>query len=162
VANEILEEKSMPSSSVEQYLKEIQIPLRLSCVSTSGWPIVLSLWYLFEDGNLYCATPQQAKVVNYLKQTPRCGFEVAADRPPYCGVRGRALASIEAERGTEILERLLIRYAGGTDNPLARKLLGRRESEVAIRLTPKSTYVWNFTRRMKGSLDSSTQKLCPE
>ena len=99
--------------SLERYLAETRIPLRLSCLSDSGWPVVLSLWYLFEDGHLYCATPQTAKVVGYLTGEPRCAFEIASDLPPYCGVRGRALATIEQARGVEILERLLERYLGG-------------------------------------------------
>ena len=91
------------NSAVQQYLAEIQIPIRLSCLDESGWPVVLSLWYLFEDGMLYCATPQKAKVVAYLETEPRCAFEIASDQPPYCGLRGQALASIEPERGLEIL-----------------------------------------------------------
>ena len=148
--------------SVERYLDESRIPIRLSCVNESGWPMVLSLWYLLEDGNLYCATQETAKVVGYLRGEPRCAFEVAADEPPYCGVRGRALATIEEARGEEILERLLHRYLGGTDNPLAEQLLGRKDSEVAIRLEPQSRYVWNFAGRMSDSLDDVKPKLCPE
>lgn len=148
--------------SVERYLAESRIPLRLSCVTETGWPLVLSLWYLFEDGNLYCATQETAKVVGHLRGEPRCAFEVAADQPPYCGVRGRALASIEPARGPEILERLLHRYLGGTGNPLAEQLLRKKENEVAIRLEPQSHYVWNFSERMIDSLDEVGEKLCPD
>lgn len=147
---------------VDAYLAETRIPLRLSCVTEAGWPLVLSLWYLFEDGALYCATQETAKVVGYLREEPRCAFEVAADEPPYCGVRGRALASIEAARGPEILERLLQRYLGGIDNPLAEQLLSKKESEVAIRLEPQSRYVWNFGERMMDSLDEVEPKICPD
>lgn len=152
----------MTNSSIEDYLKKVEIPLRLSCISTSGWPVVLSLWYLFEEGHLFCATPQRAKVVTYLMKEPRCGFEVASDQPPYCGVRGSALATIEQEGGLEVLERLLERYVGGIDNPLAKKLLDRQEPEVAIRLEPLTYHSWNFTKRMTGSLDGSTPKICPD
>jgi len=148
-------------TSVEKYLHETKIPLRLSTTTASGWPLVLSLWYLFEDGALYCATPKGAKVVDYLKRDPRCGYEVAADKPPYCGVRGRALASIEEDRGLEILERLLIRYIGGVDNQLAQGLLTRPGPEVAIRLEPQSSYSWNFTDRMSDSLSHQSAKICP-
>lgn len=148
--------------SPEAYLSEARIPLRLSCLNGAGWPVVLSLWYLFEDGNLFCATPATAKVVGYLRQEPRCGFEVAGDEPPYCGVRGRALATIVEGRGVEILERLLHRYLGGIDNPLAEQLLSRQESEVAIRLEPESRYVWNFGERMADSLAEVQPKICPE
>ena len=152
----------MTKESIVQYLAQAQIPLRLSCVSTAGWPAVLSLWYLFEDGHLYCATTQQAKVVKYLEGEPRCAFEVAADEPPYCGVRGRAVATIEAERGMEILERLLERYLGGNDNALAQRLLGRSQPEVAIRLAPQNYYTWNFTDRMRDTVPQEIQKLCPD
>jgi len=148
--------------SIEQYLKDIQIPLRLSCISTSGWPVVLSLWYLYGDGNLFCATPQSAKVVSYLKGESRCAFEVASDQPPYCGVRGRAVASIDDDLGTEILERLLVRYLGDTDNQLALQLLARKQPEVAIRLTPQSYYSWNFSDRMANLPVEAPLKICPD
>jgi hypothetical protein len=148
--------------SIENYLQESTIPLRLSCVMESGWPAVLSLWYLYEAGSFFCATPESAKVVSYLHAEARCSFEVASDQPPYCGVRGRAIAEIDRERGVEILERLLSRYMGGVDNPLAEKLLGRSGPEVAIRLEPQNFYAWNFTSRMASSLEQQSARVCPD
>lgn len=152
----------MTEGAIRDYLQSIKIPLRLSCVDEAGWPVVLSLWFLYEDGSFYCATPERAKVVGYLRREPRCAFEVAADQPPYCGVRGRALATIETETGLQVLERLLVRYLGGTDNPLAQKLLNRDEPEVAIRLDPQSFHRWNFSQRMKDSTPPTDDKPCPE
>ncbi len=149
-----------PSSA--NYLKATKIPLRLACTMEKDWPVVLSLWYLFEEDALYCATPESAKVVTYLRANPRCSFEVASDLPPYCGVRGRALAAIDTQRGWEILERLLLRYLGGLDNKLAENLLSRTEPEVAIRLEPQSLFTWNFTQRMADILLSQEEKVCPE
>ncbi len=146
--------------SLEQYLTETRIPLRLSCISSSGWPVVLSLWYLFEDNYLYCATPEGAKVVSYLRKESRCAFEVAADLPPYCGVRGQAIATILGNRGDEILERLLTRYLGSTDNALAQRLLERPQPEVAIRIEPQTLHTWDFSDRMAGAV-SKVQKICP-
>jgi hypothetical protein len=157
-----MEDNMTTTISIEQFLTEVQIPLRLSCISNSGWPVVISLWYLYEEGNLYCATPQAARVVAYLNEDPRCAFEIAADQPPYCGVRGPALATIEPERGLEILERLLGRYLGGTDNALARQLLGRSLPEVAIRLAPQKYHSWNFSDRMTSSIPGNIRKVCPD
>lgn len=150
------------NQSFEGYFSETKIPLRLACANDSGWPIVLSLWFLYEDGFLYCATPRNAIVVAYLLAEPRCSYEVAADQPPYCGVRGRALAVIDENRGLEILERLLYRYLGGTDNKLAQKLLTRSTTEVAIKLELISAYSWNFSNRMADSLIQKSHKICPE
>ena len=99
----------MITPDVSAYLEQSLIPLRLSCVTPSGWPVVLSLWYLHRDGRLYCATQERAKVVSYLRHEPRCAFEVASDQPPYCGVRGQARAVIDGELGLEILRQLLLR-----------------------------------------------------
>ena len=147
--------------SLENYLKETKIPLRLAAQTPSGWPTVISLWYLFEDGCFFCATPRKAKIVSYVLAEPRCGLEVASDLPPYCGVRGPALAQIDENRGLEILEQLLYRYLGGIDNPLAQGLLNRTEPEAAIRLEPQNLYTWNFSKRMQNLLAQPGGKLCP-
>lgn len=139
------------------YLQTTIIPLRLSCLTASGWPVVLSLWYVYEEGGLYCATQAQARVVSYLQRDDRCAYEVAADQPPYCGVRGQARADIVPERGGEILERLLMRYLGDIDAPLARRLLAKRASEVAIRITPVNAFTWDYSARMAGT----AHKKCP-
>lgn len=149
---------------LQAYVEQSHIPLRLACVNDKGWPIVLSLWYLLEDGVLYCATREGARVVQYLARNPRCGFEIASEQMPYCGVRGQAEARIIPDRGHEILNKLLIRYVGGLDNQLAEKLLKREEAEVALAIQPITLSSWNFERRMSASIDdtSTTSRRCPE
>lgn len=142
------------------YLNSLKIPLRLSCTTQSGWPVVVSLWYLFQDDVLLCATQQSARVVAYLEENPRCGFEIAEDRMPYCGIRGQALASFDARAGGEVLELLLHRYLGSLENPLARELLSRKGTETAIILKPVQVFSWDFSKRMK-AVGSVTKKICP-
>lgn len=118
------------------YLQQIQIPLRLASVTSSGWPLVISLWYLYENGRFYCASQKTAKIVAHLKREPRCAFEVAADEPPYRGVRGQGKAVIILERGAEMLSRLLERYLQSAASPFAQWLLTRSRQEVAIEIEP--------------------------
>lgn len=150
----------MITDEIATYLRQSRIPLRLACVTGAGWPLVLSLWYLYEEGALYCATLDRARVVAYLRQEPRCAFEVAADHPPYCGVRGQATARIDPGRGEEILRRLLKRYLGGTESDLARWLLSRAAQEVAIVLTPVTLTTWDYTKRMP-TREADPDKICP-
>jgi hypothetical protein len=152
----------MFTSETEHYLSEIRIPLRLSCLTVSGWPSVLSLWYLYREGNLYCATQETAKVVSYLRHDPRCAFEIAADQPPYCGVRGQGMAVLDVRLGSEILQQLLTRYLGSTDSPLAQRLLAQSQLEVAIIIQPIKVFTWNYASRMKDTVPMVDSKLCPD
>ena len=147
-----------------EYLNKTRIPLRLSCRTISGWPFVLSLWYLYQDGLLYCATQAGARVVSYLENEPRCGYEIAADLPPYCGIRGQAKARIDREIGGEILEGLLTRYLGGTESLLAKELLKNADNEVALVLDPVNCFSWDFSQRMENvapTMHKLVEKACP-
>lgn len=151
-------------SDYQEFLEKKHIPLRLACQTKSGWPVVLSLWFTYRDGKLYCATRKSAKVVSYLEADPRCAFEVAADSPPYCGVRGQARAEIDPDLGVEILEELIGRYIGNRENALARNLLKYRDEEVAIVIKPVNTFSWDFSSRMEDVADQMLdriQKVCP-
>jgi nitroimidazol reductase NimA-like FMN-containing flavoprotein (pyridoxamine 5'-phosphate oxidase superfamily) len=148
----------------ESYLVAARIPLRLACTTESGWPVAVSLWFQYQSGRLFCATQKSARVVSYLQNEPRCAFEIAADMPPYCGVRGQAIATIDDETGGVVLEQLLERYLGGTKNALARNLLSKRETEVAIVLKPVKTFTWDFSSRMANVVPPMLDlvaKVCP-
>ena len=147
---------------VSAYLRKSRIPIRLSCTTKSGWPTIISLWYLYQDDKLFCATQESSRIVTYLRQNPKCAFEIAADTPPYCGVRGQAIADINKTLGVDILEKLLVRYLGGIDNTLAQDLLSKKDHEVAIVLDPIRVYQWNYSNRMQDIITSEQgKKICP-
>lgn len=139
-------------AEVAAFLDASPIPVRLAVQDGAGSPWVMSLWFLPEDGALWCATNRQAKLVSYVQARAQCGFEIAGDAPPYRGVRGKGRAEIVPERGEEILRRLLARYGIGPDSRLARSLLARVDEEVAIRIVPARITSWDFTARMKDAV----------
>ncbi len=134
------------------FLEEVKIPVRLGAITPSGWPVIVSLWFVLREGSLWCATQSTAKIAGHLRNNFRCAFEVAPDQPPYRGVRGRATAKLHPARGEEILRVLLDKYLGGTDSPLAKKLLAKSETEVAIEVSPSSIHTWDYSVRMKHSI----------
>ena len=148
----------------EKYFEKTRIPLRLSCTTETGWPIVLSLWYLYRDGYLYCATKNTARVVAYLSSNLQCAFEIASDLPPYCGFRGQAIAEINPDMGADILLELIDRYLGDRTNPLARNLLKDLDSEVALVIKPVNLFEWDFSSRMRDISEAMITlhaKTCP-
>ncbi len=132
---------------IERYLRDTVIPVRIATIGSSG-PMVQSLWFIYDDGSLWCATQSDAVVVRRLRADPRCGFEVAADSPPYRGVRGRGRATIEADEAATILPRLIDRYLGSQPNPLGDWLMSRLDGEVAVRITDLTVTSWDYSGRM--------------
>ena len=109
---------------------------------------MLSLWYLWEDDALWCATGADADVVRHLGADDEVAFEVSTNDPPYRGVRGRGRATIEPDEEKTLLGRLLERYLGGTDSALAERLLDPARDEVRIRIDPVRVHSWDYSGRM--------------
>ncbi|MFA9412099.1 MAG: pyridoxamine 5'-phosphate oxidase family protein [Deltaproteobacteria bacterium] len=139
-------------SEIRQFLAEARIPMRLAANADSGFPVILSLWFLPEDDELLAAVHRDARIANRLKADPRCAFEIAPNEPPYRGVRGRAIACLEPEGAGALLERLLDRYLGSSDSSLGRFLLARAEEELVIRLQPSRIASWDYGGRMEDAL----------
>lgn len=139
------------AARVDQFLAEVRVPVRLACNGSAGHPLLASLWYLPHDGKLWCATQSSARVTELLMRDPRCAFEVSVEAPPYRGVRGRGLAKIHEDRGEAVLRALIDRYLGGADSRIARTLLARVESEVAIEIDAQALVTWDYRDRMRGA-----------
>lgn len=144
----------MNSKNTIQYLIDSDIPIRLACLSTSNYPIVVSLWYVYIDEKFYCATQNKAKIIRYLRCSPKCGFEIAGDRFPYHGIRGYGNASILKDRGEDILRMLLQKYFKGKEKSRLYKLLlseKHLQNEVAIEIEPFTIFEWDYKERMTDS-----------
>ena len=136
---------------IARFLSDQRIPVRLACLTPRGGPIVCSLWYLHDDGVLWCATQRGARVAKYLQRHRVCGFEIAPDSPPYRGVRGQGRVTLSSAEGPGVLLRLIDRYLGDRDSDFARWLIERADTEIAIRIDPIWLTSWDFTERMAGS-----------
>ena len=139
---------------VQEFLAETRIPMRLAANTDSGFPIVLSVWFLPEEDELLAVVHQDARIAKRLEADARCAFEIAPDQPPYRGVRGQATASLDSDGASALLERLLDRYLGSTDSSLGRFLLARAEEELIVRLQPTWIASWDYSRRMEDALQS--------
>ena len=126
----------------------------MACLSTSNYPTVVSLWYVYIDEKFYCATQNKAKIIRYLRFSPKCGFEIAGDRFPYHGIRGYGNASILKDRGEDILRTLVQKYFKGKEKSRLYKLLlseKHLQNEVAIEIDPVSIFEWDYKERMTDS-----------
>lgn len=134
-------------ADIEDYLVQTVIPVRIATIGSTG-PLVQSLWFVYDEGDLWCATQSDSVIVRRLRTDPRCGFEIAADLPPYRGVRGRGVVRIEPDRATDILPRLIERYLGSEPTQLGEWLMSRLDTEVALRVSELTVTSWDYSGRM--------------
>ena len=133
----------------DQFLINSKIPIRIATVKSNNVPVVISLWYVWIDEKIYCATKKTAKIVSYLQGSPMCGFEIAGDNLPYKGVRGEGYTKILQDKGAEILDILINKYLGAKESTLSKILRNNSATEVAIEITPEKIFSYDYTDRMK-------------
>lgn len=141
--------QKLKMTNFDEVVSDKKIPIRLACIKPNGIPTVLSLWYVQIEGRIYCATQKDAKIVSYLEKNPLCGFEIAGDKPPYKGTRGEGVSKIIEERGNEILQTLIDKYLGTKESTLSKFLKKQSINEVAIEITPKKIFNYDYSQRMK-------------
>jgi nitroimidazol reductase NimA-like FMN-containing flavoprotein (pyridoxamine 5'-phosphate oxidase superfamily) len=135
-------------TEVGNFLDEVALPVRLSCIAADGFPRVVSLWFQYRSGVIYSITHQSAKLVAILKHNHRVGFEISADAPPYHGVRGQGTATLQQLGDDPVMEQLLERYLGDQDSGFSRWLLSRKEEEYLIVIRPHRLFSWDYRQRM--------------
>jgi hypothetical protein len=136
------------SSQVRAFLDDVTIPMRIGVSTSSGRPIVLSVWFMRDGDKIIGATRPTSTLIKCLTRNPECGFEIAADSLPYRGVRGSASVEIEQSSGTRVLDQLLLRYLGSLDTPLGKKLRSQSHDEVSFILKPSMLVSWDYSERM--------------
>ena len=136
------------SDQIHHFLRDVRIPVRIACHGASGFPLIASLWFDWQEARLWCATQRGASVASLLTADPRCAFEVSVEAPPYRGVRGTGIVTLHHDRGEEVLRRLIERYLGDEDSKLTRFLLSRVDRETAIAIEPHTLVSWDYRERM--------------
>jgi nitroimidazol reductase NimA-like FMN-containing flavoprotein (pyridoxamine 5'-phosphate oxidase superfamily) len=136
------------AAQIDEFLQSSVFPLRLACTAADGFPRVVSVWFRYRQGRFYCVSHRDSKLVALLRDSNKVGFEVSPNEPPYCGVRGQAIAALTEVGAGEELEQLLQRYLGGTESSLGNWLLSRRDDEVLISIEPQRIFSWDYRQRM--------------
>ncbi len=137
------------ADDVDAYLQRSLYPIRLACVGADGFPRVVSLWFQYLSGTFYCVSHRGSALVALLRANERVGFEVSPNEPPYSGVRGQGMASLEDLGSDDTLDKLLERYLGGADSRLGHWLLARRAEEMLITIEPQRIFSWDYRERMQ-------------
>lgn len=145
---------SWSQSEIDNFLSAQRIPVRLSALD-GKFPFICSLWYVYDPTarHLYCVSHRNSKIAKLLEQEERCAFEISPNEPPYCGVRGQAIATLSEEGAETVLRSAIERYLEDSNPSLAAWLLGRVDEEYLIDLSPVWWTAWDYSNRMEKTGD---------
>ena len=135
-------------TQLAEFLQKSTYPIRLAVIGGDDYPRVVSLWYRFEDERILCVAHRKSHLVSLLHRQARVGFEVSPNEPPYRGVRGQGLATMEPLGDQSTLQDLLSQYLGGSESSLGQWLLSRSDEEMLISIVPERMYSWDYRERM--------------
>lgn len=134
---------------IVEFLQQAEVPVRLSFADAKGQPRICSLWFTFEDGALWSASHQNAFLVKQLQSGDLIAFEVSTNDYPYKGVRGQARVELTRHNAAGVLQALIAKYLGDSNQQLAQWLLSRADEEYVIKMVPTGVNAWDFSHRME-------------
>ena len=134
-------------ADVDGFLTSAAVPMRLAANTTSGFPMVTPLWFLWQEEALWAAAKPDAAIIKLLRNDGRCAFDISLETAPYRGVRGKGMATVLPD-GQRVLEALVDRYVGKEKPGFRAWLLARSIDECAIRIDLLRLTSWDFRKRM--------------
>ena len=148
----------MPNKVTEEEVNsflESKLNLQLATIDEEGYPSIQPIWFLYdkESGKIYISTQKTTrKAHNLYKNSDKIYFSIDDENYPYKGVKGRAVAKIseDIDWNLPIIEKIITKYLGTVDNPLAQMLMenGRKGIQIVIEITPTYFSAWDFGKSM--------------
>ncbi len=118
-------------------LSDLCSPVRLASQSPNGFPLISTLWSIYEDGIFWCITQHSTLLRRNLAVNPRCAFEIALIDKRFKLLRGQGLASLDLKDGGRMTERIIDRYLGDPNGPIAAGMRKQVATEYAIAVRPR-------------------------
>lgn len=148
MSNKVTEEE------VNRFL-DSKLNVQLATIDEEGYPSIQPLWFLYDNmsGKIYISTQNTTKKIHNLHKTSdKIYFSIDDENFPYKGVKGRGIARISHDTNWNIpiTEKIIMKYMGTLDNPLAQMIMdnAKKGIQVVIEITPKFFSAWDFGKAM--------------
>ena len=129
--------RTLAESEITTLLSNLASPVRLASQSPNGFPLISTLWAIYEDGIFWCITQHRTLLRRNLAANPRCAFEIALDGQRFKLLRGQGLASLDLADGGRMTECIINRYLTDPNGPIATGMRKQVVTEYAIAIRPR-------------------------
>jgi general stress protein 26 len=142
----------LTEKEIVKFLSDSKLNLHLGTVDEEHYPNIHPTWYIYDDSQdaIFIETSKQSKKINNLKKNDKIYFCVDDGNPPYKGIRGKGSVRIltDPHANLPIAEKIMLKYLGSTDHPMAKVLLEnvRNGNSVLLEIMPKYYSTWDYSR----------------
>jgi nitroimidazol reductase NimA-like FMN-containing flavoprotein (pyridoxamine 5'-phosphate oxidase superfamily) len=142
----------MSESEVKEFLTS-KVNVQIATVDSKGDPSIQPVWYYYDQnaGKFYINTAKASQKVRNIRRRDTVYFSIDEDVFPYRCVKGKAKANVleDAKGNLPIAERIMEKYLGSIDEPVAKQILDTVKSgdSVLVEMTPSYYSAWDFGKQ---------------
>ena len=125
----------------------------ISTLDKKGEPNIHPTWYHFDATNnsFYIETSNKSRKTENLNRKNVIYYCVDDPNPPYKGVRGKGRVKIhkDIKHNIPIAEKIMVRYLGNLEHPMAKSLMGsvRSGNSVILEISPSYHSTWDYSKK---------------
>lgn len=127
--------------------------VHLGTVDDKGHANIHPVGYYYDTSRdkMYVQTSKQSRKIFNLRKNEMIYFCIDDPNPPYKGVRGKGDVEIHEDDNFNlpIIEKILLRYLGNLEDPMAQALLEmqKKGESVVLEISPKYYSTWDYSKR---------------
>lgn len=129
--------KSLRDEQIGALLDDLAKPARIASISANGFPLISTVWFLYERGSFWCITQKRTLLRRNLARNPSCAFEIALEGKRYKLMRGQGVATLDLRDGARLTNRMIKRYLDDSEGPVAAKMRAQIATEYAVEIRPR-------------------------
>ena len=138
--------------ALKDFLTNGKLIVHLGTIDEKGDANIHPAWYYYDSSmnKMYVETSKQAEKTYNLRRNENIYFCIDDPNPPYKEVRGKGRVRINEDINFNIpiAEKIMIRYLGNLEHPMAQALLDaqRKGQSVVLEISPKYYSTWDYSK----------------
>ncbi len=142
----------LTEQEIKNFLSESKLNAHLGTVDEKQEPNVHPTWFYYDDLNnkIYVETSAKSKKSSNINKNNTIYFCIDEPNPPYKGVRGKGSVKIhkEIDFNVPIAEKIMLKYLGDLENPMAKSLLTfvKNGESVVLEINPEYYSTWDYNK----------------
>ena len=142
----------LTEQEAKEFLSDSKLNVHIATLDANGRPNIHPTWYYFESSRdkIYIETSKSSKKAFNIRKNNTVYFCVGAPNMPYKGVRGKGTVRIheDIEHNIPISNKIMLKYLGSTEHPIAKTLIGyvKKGDAIILEITPSYFSTWDDSK----------------